>query len=66
MEEKMTFQDIFKSGFLENMGSISLLDSAIAVGLAFLLGMEIIFSYKQTYRCLMYFSGLGVFLIAMA
>ena len=40
----MTFQDIFKSGFLENMSSISLLDSVIAMGMAFLLGMYI-FSY---------------------
>ena len=50
----MTFQDIFKSGFLENMGSISLLDSAIAMGMAFLLGMYIFFIYKQTYSGVMY------------
>ena len=61
----MTFQDIFKSGFLENMGSISLLDSAIAMGMAFLLGMYIFFIYKQTYSGVMYSSGFGVSLIAM-
>src|SRR5699024_4049317 len=65
MEERMTFQDIFKSGFLENMGSISLLDSAIAMGMAFLLGMYIFFIYKQTYSGVMYSSGFGVSLIAM-
>ena len=61
----MTFQDIFKSGFLENMGSISLLDSVIAMGMAFLLGMYIFFIYKQTYSGVMYSSGFGVSLIAM-
>ena len=61
----MTFQDIFKSGFLENMSSISLLDSVIAMGMAFLLGMYIFFIYKQTYSGVMYSSGFGVSLIAM-
>ena len=35
----MTFQDIFKSSFLENISSISILDMAIAMVLAFLLGL---------------------------
>ena len=61
----MTFQDIFKSGFLEHMGSISLLDSVVAMGMAFLLGMYIFFIYKQTYSGVMYSSGFGVSLIAM-
>lgn len=61
----MTFQDIFKSGFLENMSSISLLDSVIAMGMAFLLGMYIFFIYKQTYSGVMYSSEFGVSLIAM-
>ena len=61
----MTFQDIFKSGFLENMSSISLLDSVIAMGMAFLLGMYIFFVYKQTYSGVMYSSEFGVSLIAM-
>ena len=33
----MTFQDIFKSSFLENIASISILDMVIAMVLAFLL-----------------------------
>ena len=31
-----TFQDIFKSSFLERLDSVSLLDTAIALALAFL------------------------------
>ena len=36
-----TFQDIFKSSFLENVASVSLLDMAIALVLAFGLGVFI-------------------------
>ena len=43
----MTFQDIFKSSFLENIASISMLDMAIALVLAFLLGLFIFFVYKK-------------------
>ena len=34
----MTFQDIFKSSFLENIASISILDMALALVLAVLAG----------------------------
>ena len=37
----MTFQDIFKSSFLENIATISILDMVIAMVLAFLLGLFI-------------------------
>ena len=43
----MTFQDIFKSSFLENIASISMLDMAIALVLAFLLGLFIFLSIKR-------------------
>ena len=36
-----TFQDIFKSSFLENVNSVSLLDMLLALALAFGLGMFI-------------------------
>lgn len=62
----MTFQDIFTSRFLENMVSTSLLDAAIAMTLAFLLGMFIFFVYKRTYCGVMYSASFGASLIAMA
>ena len=37
----MTFQDIFKSSFLENANSITPLDMVLALGLSFLLGLFI-------------------------
>jgi len=61
----MNFNDIFKSGFLENITSVSLLDMAIALVLAFCIGLFIFFVYKKTFAGVMYSSSFGVSLIAM-
>lgn len=61
----MTFNDIFKSSFLENMTSISMLDMALALVLAFGLGMFIFLVYKKTYQGVMYSSSFGVTLLAL-
>ena len=61
----MTFNDIFKSSFLENITSVSILDMAIALVLAFDIGLFIFFVYKKTYQGVMYSSGFGTTLIAL-
>ena len=61
----MTFNDIFKSSFLENMKSISFFDMAIALVLAFGLGMLIFLVYKKTYQGVMYSSSFGTTLVAL-
>jgi len=61
----MNFNDIFKSSFLENMTSVSLLDMAIAMVLAFCVGLFILFVYKKTFSGVMYSSTFGVTLIAL-
>ena len=61
----MTFNDIFKSGFMENVSSVSVVDMAAALLLAFGLGMFIFFVYKKTFSGVMYSSGFGVTLIAL-
>lgn len=61
----MTFNDIFKSSFLENITSVSILDMAIALVLAFGIGLFIFFVYKKTYQGVMYSSGFGTTLIAL-
>ena len=61
----MTFNDIFKSSFLENINSVSILDMAIALLLAFGLGLFIFLVYKKTYQGVMYSSSFGVTLIAL-
>lgn len=61
----MTFNDIFKSSFLENIGGVSILDMAIALALAFGIGMFIFLIYKKTYQGVMYSSSFGTTLIAL-
>ena len=61
----MTFSDIFKSSFLENIASVSILDMVISLALAFCIGMFIFLIYKKTFSGLMYSSGFAVTLVAL-
>lgn len=61
----MTFNDIFKSSFLENITSVSILDMVLALVLAFGIGLFIFLVYKKTYQGVMYSSSFGVTLIAL-
>lgn len=61
----MTFNDIFKSSFLEKVSSFSILDVIIAMAVAFALGLFIYVVYKKTFRDVMYSSSFGVALMAM-
>lgn len=61
----MTFSDIFKSNFLENISGVSILDMVLALVLAFGLGVFIFLIYKKTYNGVMYSSSFGVTLIAL-
>ena len=60
-----TFQDIFKSSFLERLDSVSLLDTLIALVLAFFLGLFILLVYKKSYSGVMASPSFGVTLIAL-
>jgi uncharacterized membrane protein YhiD involved in acid resistance len=61
----MTFNDIFKSSFLENVTSVSILDMVLALLLAFAIGVFIYFIYKKTFTGVMYSASFGVTLIAL-
>ncbi len=61
----MTFQDIFKSSFLENMTSVSVFDMALALVLAFGIGLFIFLIYKRTFSGVMYSGSFGVTLVAL-
>ncbi len=61
----LTFQDIFKSSFLENINGVSLVDMALALVLAFALGMFIFLVYQKTFTGVMYSSSFGVTLVAL-
>ena len=61
----MTFNDIFKSSFLENVTSVSILDMTLTLVLGFAIGLFIFLVYKKTYQGVMYSSSFGVTLIAL-
>ena len=61
----MTFSDIFKSSFLENVSSISVLDMVLTIVLSFGIGVFIFLIYRKTYRGVMYSAGFGTTLIAL-
>ena len=61
----MTFEDIFKSSFLDNVTAVSPLDMVLALVLAFGVGMFIFLIYKKTYSGVMYSSSFGVTLVAL-
>lgn len=61
----MTFNDIFKSNFLDNVQGVTLFDMAIALALAFAIGLFIFMVYNKTYSGVMYSSSFGVTLIAL-
>ena len=61
----MSFSDIFKSSFLEDVGSVTMLDMILAMTVSFMLGVFIFFVYKKTYQGVMYSAGFGVTLIGL-
>lgn len=61
----MTFQDIFKSDFLNNVSSVNIIDMVIAIILAFGIGMFIFLVYKKTYNGVMYSSSFATTLVAL-
>lgn len=61
----ITFNDIFKSSFMENVTAVSLTDMCIALVLSFFLGLFIFIVYKRTYAGVMFSQAFGGSLIAM-
>lgn len=61
----MTFNDIFKSSFLQNVSAVQPLDMLIALTLAFCVGLFIFCVYKKTYQGVMFSSSFGVTLVAL-
>lgn len=62
----LTINDILSSNLIDNITNFSMIDMAIAMVLAFIIGLYIYYVYKKTFSGVMYSSGFGVSLIAMA
>ena len=60
-----TFDDIFKSSFLEKSSSFLLIDSLIGMGAAFLIGLFIYWIYKKTFNGVIYSHSFNISLMVM-
>lgn len=65
MDKALSFNDIFKSSFLEKASSFSIVDVVVAMGIAFAIGLFIFLIYKKTFKGVMYSESFGTSLIAM-
>lgn len=61
----MTFNDIFKTGFLESFNTFSLTDTLLSLGAAFLIGLFIYYVYQKTYSGVLYSRSFNVSLVAI-
>ncbi|MCF0228785.1 MAG: DUF4956 domain-containing protein [Parasporobacterium sp.] len=62
----MSFNDVFKSSFLENVKSFSVLDTVIGLAFALVIGLFIFLIYKKTMRGVTYSNGFALTLIGMS
>lgn len=61
----MTFNDVFKSSFLEKAVEFSLFDMMLALTLSFALALFIFYVYRQTFAGVMYSASFGIAIMAM-
>lgn len=61
----VTFDDIFKSDFLQKTATFSLIDAVIGLVSAFILGMFIYFVYKKTFNGVIYSHSFNIALMVM-
>lgn len=62
----MTFSDIFKSSFLENITEFSAVDTLIGLCFALVIGLFIFLVYKKTFSGIMYSTGFGMSLVGLS
>ena len=62
----MTFNDIFKSSFLENVSEFSILDTLIGLAVALVIGLFIFIIYKKTLTGVLYSSSFALTLVGLS
>ncbi len=62
----MTFNDIFKSSFLESVTEFSAVDTLIGMVFALVIGLFIFMVYKKTFNGVMYSTGFAMTLVGLA
>lgn len=62
----MSFQDVFKSSFLENVSQFSMIDTLIGLTAALVIGLFIFVIYKKTLTGVMYSNGFALTLVGLS
>lgn len=62
----MTFNDIFKSSFLESVTEFSPVDTLIGMLFALVMGLFIFMVYKKTFNGVMYSTGFAMTLVGLS
>ena len=62
----MSFNDVFKSSFLENVSSFSAVDVLIGMAVSLCVGLFIFLIYKKTFSGVMYSSGFSMTLVGLS
>ncbi|MBO4670107.1 MAG: DUF4956 domain-containing protein [Lachnospiraceae bacterium] len=62
----VTFSDIFKSSFLENVKEFSVIDTLIGMLFALVIGLFVFLVYKKTFSGVMYSTGFAMALIGLS
>lgn len=61
----ITFNDIFKSNFIESFTAVTVFDTVMTLLLAFIIGLFIFLVYRKTYAGVMYSQSFGITLIGL-
>ena len=62
----MTFNDIFKSSFVESVTEFSVIDTIIGMLFALVIGLFIFWIYKKTFSGIMYSTGFAMALVGLS
>lgn len=62
----MTFNDIFKSSFLESVTEFSAVDTLVGMLFALVIGLFIFMIYKKTFSGIMYSTGFAMTLVGLS
>ncbi|MBO4399434.1 MAG: DUF4956 domain-containing protein [Lachnospiraceae bacterium] len=62
----MTFSDIFKSSFLQNITEFSIVDTVIGMAFSLVIGLFVFLIYKKTFSGIMYSTGFAMTLVGLS
>lgn len=62
----MNFNDIFKSSFLQSVSEFSILDTALGMAVALIIGLFIFFVYQKTLTGVLYSGGFALTLVGLS